>query len=121
MVGPDDGWIVADDPSGTSALYHLSGGRWRWVTLPVPRAVESVAAVSATNVWVVGGAGAVMHWDGSSWSLVDAGFSVTERPMLVRASSSQVWVLSVGKLRAFNGATWTDRMPADQPHDLLIT
>jgi len=38
------------------------------VTTGAPRETQAVWAAAANDVWIVGLAGLVMHWDGQTWS-----------------------------------------------------
>jgi hypothetical protein len=66
----DDAWAVGND------IKHWDGNGWTVTSIPVPNAtLQSVAAIAADNVWVVGYTGVapnrhvlIMHWDGSAWS-----------------------------------------------------
>lgn len=41
-----------------------------WKRVEMPQKMQAVHAVSSTNVWAVGGAGFVSHFDGSTWTTV---------------------------------------------------
>lgn len=82
----NDVWAVGDAPTGDGGasqtlIEHWNGKRWQVVPSPqvaTPSLLAAVAAVSATDVWVVGGEGGdnvffqtlIEHWNGSSWQVV---------------------------------------------------
>jgi hypothetical protein len=78
---PIDAWAVGDyesrDLGPQPLVEHWNGTRWTVVPLPhrrkpfVPVFVSGVAALSPTNVWIVGTNKTrplILHWDGSQWS-----------------------------------------------------
>jgi hypothetical protein len=88
-ISAGDAWAVGGQGamSGTTALTlteHWNGNRWSAVPSPSPSAAGNelfgVAAVSANNVWAVGGADVTsvngpadtlgLHWNGAVWSQV---------------------------------------------------
>lgn len=88
-IAPDDVWAVGITYDGSSNMYgalllHFDGASWSQVTAPaVPTGesawLSSITAVPGTNeLWVVGWHAVpyeahdtlVMHYDGSSWSIV---------------------------------------------------
>jgi len=61
-------------------MRRRTGGAWSRARVPSPDVhlafVDDAAAISKTNVWAVGPSSAgplALHWNGSSWSRVDAG------------------------------------------------
>ncbi len=83
-VSATDVWAVGDSAAirGPSAplIENWDGTRWTVVASPNPYPGDDflygVAALSATNVWAVGGVGSfgegtlIEHWDGTSWQVV---------------------------------------------------
>jgi hypothetical protein len=92
-LSPTNAWAVGSR-TGLGArestfTLHWNGSTWSEVPSPNPRStadatnqLRSVAAISADNIWAVGtydnlqtghqDRTLTMHWDGSSWSLVDS-------------------------------------------------
>jgi hypothetical protein len=92
-LSPTNAWAVGSR-TGLGArestfTLHWNGSTWSEVPSPNPRStadatnqLRSVAAISADNVWAVGAYDNLqtghqdrtltIHWDGSSWSLVDS-------------------------------------------------
>ena len=83
-----DAWVVGNayEPRGNKALIaHWNGVSWRVVPTPrvnghaVRGSLYAVAALSSSDAWAVGydadqdGVSTILlHWDGSSWTLVNA-------------------------------------------------
>jgi hypothetical protein len=83
-VAPDDMWAVGywEDDAGFRhhLIEHWDGRRWSVVPDPAPPAdysyLESIAAISADDVWAVGyydhpkcfGCYLILHWDGTKWA-----------------------------------------------------
>lgn len=93
------------DPSDTDAV-DTDGGdtdttpdEWDTLTHDLPGALLSVSGLGADDVWTVGadgGAGpAVLHYDGSSWTAVDA---QTEGDLwwVWESSPTSVWIVGEG-------------------------
>ncbi len=82
---PSSGWSIASSPSPD----------------PYANRLNSVAAISGTDVWAVGTAGAntvAEHWNGSKWSIVStpnpAGSGIQAQLLGVTAvTSSNVWAV----------------------------
>jgi hypothetical protein len=51
--------------------YHYTAGTWQTMTSPTSQPLESVAAVTASDVWAVGGEGTILHYNGATWSVVN--------------------------------------------------
>lgn len=73
-TGPDDVWVGG--LSGT--VLHWDGTAWEDRSLPIEEAVWGVHAVSATEVWAVGGTSAwggeaaqIHQWSGGAWTSPD--------------------------------------------------
>lgn len=88
-IADDDVWVVGtlDNAAGAERAFseHWDGTAWQRVPLPaVHGATTQLSSVSGTatgDVWAVGSSfdqqtcltiGYVLHWDGSSWSMVRA-------------------------------------------------
>ena len=90
-VSPDDVWAVGYSAGGTPGgdpeplVMHHDGGSWHRVETPVPPGPNSslwdVRAIASDDVWAVGsrqpqtGSSVgdrtlIMHWDGSTWTVV---------------------------------------------------
>lgn len=55
-TGPSNGWLL-----GTNRAEHFTGKRWTKVSLPKLGSVISATAVSAHNIWTVGGRFNALH------------------------------------------------------------
>ncbi len=109
----DDAWAVgstgeASEGTGqTTLIEHWDGSTWAQVPSPDPAGqaseLQGVTAISADDAWAVGqtttGSGAykplIMHWDGSSWSVVTspdpAGDSLLSK--VSAGSADDVWAV----------------------------
>jgi hypothetical protein len=86
-LSPTNVWDVGQGPdgdfdSGFARIEHWDGTSWSMV--PTPRVnppepldthsyLAGIAAISANNIWAVGGAvgkSLTEHWDGTSWSVI---------------------------------------------------
>lgn len=134
-------WAVGDIPqqdpyvASPGVVEHWDGVQGSTVPTPTSRDgwsigdFEAVSATSATDVWVVGRAtnaqttqygAAILHYDGSTWSVTGSPFSTTLDPVerlhdVLALSPSDVWAvgdtsLSNGRNLAilhYDGNTWS--------------
>lgn len=95
--GPTDVWAI-----GFNGAWHFDGASWTPSVTPKGGALRAVWASDPHNAWAVGDpstftnpiAGAVLHWDGSSWSVVTTGTTnVMDTTFSVWGTSpSDVWI-----------------------------
>jgi len=136
MDSPDDGWAVGayeDDctsyGSVEGTLMHWNGSAWDWGTDSVDNiSFRSVAMLSATDGWAVGyqcirtklnnipmanGESVIMHWDGSSWNVVnnDAPFTIDTLNSVAMLSATDGWAVGraagIGAILHWDGHTWS--------------
>lgn len=78
----DDVWAVGGFAGRDGFAWHFDGEAWTSVPLPdeLPRtsegeipAILKVWGRASDDVWLVGGLGTILHWDGSALSLVPSG------------------------------------------------
>jgi hypothetical protein len=125
---PDDIWGISRDDMVT----HYNGVSWSSTTLSSPDGTpvfEGVAAISPTDVWVVGATTdndpIAEKYNGTSWQVVTlpSSFSSYGLNDITAQSASDVWVFSnTGSpnvpllLANWNGSSWTTStspLPAD--------
>jgi hypothetical protein len=100
-IAPDDVW-VGGEYYGADEQYHGLALRWdgsSWTQVPIPGGVLDMYAVASNDVYAVGGA--VMHWDGTAWSIAEA-FPAIQSPSLAgvdAAGACDIWV---------GGRQWTN-------------
>lgn len=85
---PDDAWAVggsADD--GTGFVWRWDGTAWKDFALPdglgAKMSVFKVFGLSKSDVWLVGTAGHLLHWDGAALTDVnhEPTFTTSEKPL----------------------------------------
>ena len=134
-VSSNDVWAFgfSANPSVPNGGYatlaeHWDGTSWTIVPTPNPPVVgpygvslNAVAAISANDIWAVGGsaccgsyggAALLQHWDGWRWSIVAApattiNWSASTRSGLAAVASNDVW--AVGQYDSFHwdGTAWS--------------
>jgi hypothetical protein len=112
-VSANDVWAVGYYGSGNNfsqtLIVHWDGSAWSIIPSPSPSAnynwLSAVAAVSANDVWAVGGRTGdnvyvddtlVEHWDGTSWSVVPSPNPGPVRNVLIgvaAVSANDVWAV----------------------------
>lgn len=70
-----DGGGGTIDPEKQVGLCTAAGLCWQ-NPLPQGNRLTSVRAIASNDVWAVGAAGTILHWDGSKWSLEPSGTTV---------------------------------------------
>ena len=101
---------VEDPPRCGVVPPSLTGdvGCGSWVleqVVPQAHSLRAVWAVSSDDVWAVGDAGAIVHWDGAAWTVAA---SPTQANLLTvwGADAAHVWAGGQGVLLKFDGSTW---------------
>lgn len=127
----NDVWAVGGDASGGRGfVWRYDGSTWSdvdWTQsspdLPEPSAWYKVWGTARDDVWFCGTEGAMMHWDGDSFTAID---SATTRTLLTvhgRADGSLVTAVGgqfSGTLVASErGRPFEDVTPGEQPFGLL--
>ncbi len=94
IAGDTDGiWLVA---AGGSVVRGVDGGLEGWqsmgteAVLASPVALNAVWAAGPTDVWIVGDAGTILHWDGTRFTREDS--NVTASLSAVWGAAGVVWV-----------------------------
>lgn len=78
FLGPNDGWVVgrrfdlkSDEPRNLAVSFHYDGEGWEEIPIEEgPPRLLAVHAVSGDDVWAVGDLGAILHYDGARWTVV---------------------------------------------------
>jgi hypothetical protein len=92
-------WAVGD---GATVVRRVGAA---WVDVAKPTGMTNLTAIhgfSATDVWV-GGASAVSHWDGATWTRYAVPGVVTS---LWGGATNDVWAVGNGFISRWNGTTW---------------
>jgi hypothetical protein len=98
-VGPDDIWAVGDETHPAtppqSFVLHFDGSSWQQVRVPDVHGLIDVAAISASNVWLIGhDRASALHFDGSAWSKVTLPAVAGMQLSAVSGSGSDnVWIV----------------------------
>jgi hypothetical protein len=130
--GPNDIWAVGtqSNQNGLGFIEHWNGSSWSFVPPSGDAGVPSyganftgVWATGPSDAWVVGSAafptttGAMLHWDGTSWSSTHAltAAQLANNPLVSvgGTGATDVWALSsTGTAFHWNGTTWTSSSTA---------
>jgi hypothetical protein len=127
-ISPTDAWAVGSfrtiDPADAQALtFHWNGTAWTSVPNSCGTTLREVFAVSATNVWAVGG-GSTCRWNGTTWTRIPAAPPITQGFLdlqdvtgtgannlwavgLVSSSCGEGHVCFSGAIERWNGTSWT--------------
>lgn len=104
LAGPD--LIGADlTPPFSTPVCNATGWCWEQPS-PSGNTLNKVWAASVSDVWVVGEAGIILHYDGSRWSQQASGVDVTLFDVW-GTSPSNVWAVGArGTVIQYNGSSW---------------
>lgn len=123
-VGPDVDWEWSRPPAGSTyavwawgeeiwvgdssgGIHHRRDGVWRRVSLPIPGPVRDLHGFGPDDIFAIGLAGRIAHFDGEGW---------TEAPAPAVRSLSALWgpardhlfaVGADGVILRFDGTRWT--------------
>lgn len=123
-AAPDDLWSVGGSGKndGDATLLHYDGATWQTVPIPTLQkagvnAFFKVWGTSATNVYVVGQKGAVLHFDGSSWKEELVGASDDLIALWGTGPNDIVAVggRAIGIASTWNGTSWQTHSLAPLP------
>ena len=136
---PNDVWAVGrfDRGFGDEPLVlHWDGTDWLQAELPgdLHGILNGVAAISPTNVWVVGFSGdpavsleraMVLHWDGTAWANVEVGRTIGGGKAALEdidaVSPTDLWAVGYHHFQPsmirFDGEAWTNS-PTDVKGDV---
>jgi hypothetical protein len=115
-TGPAGTWVaqIPSVGSGDPRLFHRTGSTWTPAAIPADMSVNDLQARTATDVWVVGwrqatggNAPAAAHFDGTTWSSVEAPVVNDEFLKVLPLAANDVWALSHKSLAHWNGTSWT--------------
>ncbi|MEQ1503575.1 MAG: vanadium-dependent haloperoxidase [Myxococcota bacterium] len=124
-AAPDDVWAVGGFAGRAGFAWRWDGSTWTDVDLPadLPRADDGeipalfkVWGRSSDDVYLVGGVGTVLHWDGAALSVVPTG--TREQLFTVHGDASQVLVVgggSEGVALEGDAGGFTDETPTGAP------
>lgn len=119
-ASPDEVWAVGAESGGAKGAFawRLRGGD-TWEAAPgFPSALTDTAAMwkvwgrGADDVWFVGSAGTLLHWDGSAFTQSSAGTG--EALFTVHSNSKRfaaVGGFGTGKLLENDGSGWANASP----------
>ena len=100
------GGSVAGQDFGVAAMPVCTAGGWCWQNpLPHGNALLGVWGSSATDVWAVGDAGTIVHWDGSGYSIVQKGYGLRS---VWGIAANDVWAVGYsGTILHWDGSAWS--------------
>jgi hypothetical protein len=113
-VAANDIWAVGYT-AAAALIEHWDGTQWQVVPNPATQgALQGAAAISATNVWAVGGA-LIEHWNGQQWQVVSNPAPQGFLQGVAAVSATDVWAVGFTSVvgvnsqpltEHWNGASW---------------
>jgi hypothetical protein len=101
------GAVDAGAQVATAAVGGCTQDGWCWST-PSPQGNDlySVWGSSATDVWAVGEAGSIVHWDGTAWTEIPSGVHGVLRGVWASGTSDAWAVGENATILRWNGTAW---------------
>ncbi|MDQ7823259.1 MAG: Ig-like domain-containing protein [Candidatus Eremiobacteraeota bacterium] len=115
------GWVAGYDQSagGSGLVYYNSGTGWSIVYSISGKKLNDIWGSSASDIFVVGQTGTIVHFCGSAWTPM-TGIPTSEDLFGVWGSSgSDVFAVgNNGTVIHYNGSTWSTQSSGAAPHSL---
>lgn len=106
-VGVYEDWLSPINSTWGAATTHWSGTAWQGHVYMGWFALNSVAMVSATNGWAVGGGGIILHFDGSAWTRASSPTTQILRSVAMVSADNGWAVGENGTVLHWDGSTWS--------------
>jgi hypothetical protein len=93
--------------TSATATVEVTGAAWKVMPVPATGSLRSIWGASDHDVWAVGQAGTILHFDGTTWTRATSG--TTMDLYAVRGTgSADVWASGAhGTIVHWNGSVWT--------------
>jgi len=92
---------------GNSPITYASGQLWMEMFSPTTAHLFDVCMVNATDGWIVGNGGMILHWNGVEWSQVSSPTTADLRAVYMH-NSTEGWAVGLsGAIIHWNGVEWT--------------
>lgn len=116
-VDADNFWIVAKD--GWIYSFDAPKGKWKPKQLTSKNDLYGTWASAANDIWAVGEAGTLAHFDGSDWTEMESGVSETLRDIWGTGPSNIYVVGDNGTLLHYDGISWNNQSFSNYTNGLL--
>ena len=105
--GTSNGSTVTITPAPTLSVISVAKPEWQWQNpLPQGNDLYDVWGSSSSDVFVVGGGGTILHYDGSEWTAMTSG-TLNDLAGVWGSSSTDVFAVGwQGTILHFNGSAW---------------
>ncbi len=97
-ASPTTAWVVGE------GVLHFDGAAWQ--SLPLAGPWSSVHGTAADDVWLVGTAGRIAHWNGAMLSLVSSGTTANLNAVHALSRSAVIAAGANGVILRFQGLGW---------------
>lgn len=103
--------------AGVQGTYHRAEGATSWTTHPF--VAEGIHGSAPTNVWLAGGGGQLMRWDGTSLARMTE--PIPGCTAIHGVPEGEVWTACGGALERWDGASWAQVVPPGLSSDEQLT
>lgn len=104
----NDLWAATNYPGGpTGVVMRFNGTQWAGANSPFlgNNLLYDIWGTDSSNVFVVGGAGTILRWNGTDWNQTTVGTDTFVR--VLGTAANNVFALSGSELYHFDGSDWT--------------
>jgi len=103
----NDLWVATIYPSGTGVVMRYDGTQWIGADSPflAGNALYDIWGTSSSDVFAVGAAGTILHWNGTAWTQTSVGSDAFLR--VVGTAPNNVFAMSYTELYHYDGTTWS--------------
>jgi len=110
-----DVWAV-----GGRRAAHFDGANWTEQRLDIPRGpLRDVVSLATDDVWAVGDAGLIVHWDGAEWTEVPS--PTTDDLLAIATRGGQMWAVGkYGTILLFDDAWFVDEDVQANLADIVV-
>jgi hypothetical protein len=99
-TGANDIWAL-----GEGTVLHWNGSSWLSRAISGSGILSDVWGSGANDVWAVGSGGAILHWDGATWSAPNSTKPLTS---LWGSGANDVWAVGgTGTILHWDGSSWS--------------
>ncbi len=118
MINPDPDHNILNDVAGCDQNHMMSVGQygtilsgdgvnWTQMASPTANNLWRVRVISPTNAWACGLTATLIHYNGTSWSLVTIPGATEDFFDILFLSANNIWVCGdFGALYHYNGSSW---------------
>jgi hypothetical protein len=104
------GWGIGLGISG-NVIQNWNGTTWTTLdpapALPSNAQLKAISGSSPNDVWIIGNAGLILHWNGSAWSAMTSPVGAEDFLTVWSRTSTDAWIGGKTSILHWNGTSWS--------------